>query len=64
MSYDLVIRGAKVVDGTGMPAYRADLAIQDGRIARIGRIDGACARTIDAAGAVVAPAPHPKGVRP
>ena len=55
MTFDLVIRGGRVVDGTGMPAYLADLAIQDGRIARIGRIDGDCARTIDAAGAVVAP---------
>ena len=55
MTFDLVIRGGRVVDGTGMPAYLADLAIQDGRIARIGRIDGDCDRTIDAADAVVAP---------
>ncbi|MEN8158541.1 MAG: amidohydrolase family protein [Myxococcota bacterium] len=55
MPYDLVIRGGTVVDGTGMPGYAADLALQDGRIARIGRIPEAGAREFDAAGLVVAP---------
>ena len=55
MAYDLVIRGGRVLDGTGMPAFAADVAIQDGRIARIGRISGDARRVIDADGCVVAP---------
>jgi N-acyl-D-aspartate/D-glutamate deacylase len=39
MAWDLVIRGGRVVDGTGMRAFRADLAVKDGRIARIGRAE-------------------------
>ena len=38
-AYDVVIRGGTIVDGTGIPKYRADLAIKDGRVALIsGRI--------------------------
>ena len=44
-----------VVDGTGLPAYTADVAVEAGRIARIGRIDAPARRTIDAAGKAVAP---------
>src|SRR5688500_10199103 len=55
-AYDVVIRGGRIVDGTGAPSYRADLAIRDGRIVAIGRPDAARARrTIDATGKVVAP---------
>jgi N-acyl-D-amino-acid deacylase len=53
--YDLVIRNGIVVDGTGLPRRRADVAVQDGRIAAVGFVDGAGAREIDAAGNVVAP---------
>jgi dihydroorotase/N-acyl-D-amino-acid deacylase len=54
--YDLIIRNGRVVDGSGRPAFRADLAIKDDRIVRIGNLQGARAkRTIDAAGQVVAP---------
>src|SRR5688500_11354457 len=55
-SYDLVITGGTVVDGTGLPRRRADVGILDGRIAAIGFIepdDGA--QVIDATGRVVAP---------
>jgi N-acyl-D-aspartate/D-glutamate deacylase len=55
MSFDLVIRGGRVVDGSGMPGFQADVAIQDGRIARIGRVTEAARRVIDADGAVVTP---------
>jgi N-acyl-D-aspartate/D-glutamate deacylase len=56
VTYDLVIRGGRIVDGTGAPSYRADLAIRDGRIAAIGRPDAAKARRVlDVAGMVVAP---------
>ncbi len=52
----MVIRNGHIVDGTGSPWYAADLAIRDGRIAAIGKLDGAPAkRTIDAHGMVVAP---------
>jgi N-acyl-D-amino-acid deacylase len=53
--YDLVIRGGRVVDGSGMPAFTADVAVQDGRIARIGRVEQRGRREVDAAGKVVAP---------
>ena len=53
---DLLIRHGRIVDGTGAPWYRADIAIRDGRIAAIGRLaDATATRTIDAAGFVVAP---------
>jgi N-acyl-D-aspartate/D-glutamate deacylase len=55
MPFDLVIRGGRVVDGSGMPGFHADLAIQDGRIARIGRVAEAAKRVIDADGCVVTP---------
>ena len=55
-NYDLIIRNGHVIDGTGSPWYGADIAIQDGRIAAIGRLDSTTAkRTIDAAGMVVTP---------
>ncbi|MEY2570727.1 MAG: N-acyl-D-amino-acid deacylase, partial [Acidimicrobiaceae bacterium] len=54
-SYDLVIRNGVVVDGTGLPRRRADVAIADGKIAEIGFIEGTGAREIDATGRVVAP---------
>ena len=54
--YDLVIRGGTIVDGTGIPRYKADLAVKDGRVARIsGRISPGAAREIDAGGCIVAP---------
>jgi N-acyl-D-aspartate/D-glutamate deacylase len=53
--YDLVIRGGEVVDGTGLPAYRADVAVREGRIARIGRILERGREEIDARGQAVAP---------
>jgi N-acyl-D-aspartate/D-glutamate deacylase len=55
MPFDLVIRGGRVVDGSGMPAFLADVAIRDGRIARIGHVTEAATRVIDGDGAVVTP---------
>ena len=55
-TFDLIIRGGRIVDGTGAPSYVADLAVRDGRIAAIGRLDPARARrVIDASGQVVTP---------
>jgi N-acyl-D-amino-acid deacylase len=53
--YDLVIRNGYIVDGTGLPRYRADLAIQSGRIACIGRIKDSAKQVIDAEGHVITP---------
>lgn len=54
--YDLIITNGLIIDGSGRPALRADLAIKDDRIVRIGNLLGAGAkRTIDAKGQVVAP---------
>ena len=54
--FDLVIRGGTIVDGTGIPKYRADLGVHNGRVAMIsGRISAAGAKEIDASGCVVAP---------
>jgi len=54
--YDLVLRNARIVDGTGSPWYRGDLGIRGDVIARIApSIDGPAARTIDVGGLVVAP---------
>jgi N-acyl-D-aspartate/D-glutamate deacylase len=55
MTYDLVIKGGLVVDGTGAPARQADVAIAGGVIAEVGRVTAGAARVIDAAGLVVAP---------
>ncbi|HYF60883.1 MAG TPA: amidohydrolase family protein [Burkholderiaceae bacterium] len=54
--YDILIRDGMIVDGTRAPRYRADVAIADGVIAKIGRIDPADAdEVLDAKGLVVAP---------
>ena len=48
MAYDLLIKGGRIVDGSGQPAYLGDVAVQDGRIPAIGRIREAARRTLDA----------------
>jgi len=54
--YDLLIRGGRIVDGSGNPWFSGDVAVKDGRIAAVGRITNASAtRVVDAAGLVVAP---------
>ena len=53
--FDVVIRNGSIVDGSGEPAFGGDLAIKDGRIAAVGKVEGAAARTIDATGKTVAP---------
>jgi N-acyl-D-aspartate/D-glutamate deacylase len=54
-AYDLVIRGGRVVDGSGADAYDADVAVKDGRIAAVGQIAGAGVEEIDARGRLLTP---------
>ena len=65
--YDLIIRGGKVVDGSGNPWYHADIAIKNDRIEEIGQLSNHEAkRVIDAHGLVVAPGfidPHTHALR-
>ena len=53
--YDLLIKNGVVVDGSGGARYAADVAVQDGKIAAIGRLSARAKTTIDAEGHVVSP---------
>ena len=53
--YDLVIRGGTVIDGTGSAPIDADIAIKDGKIARVGTVSGTGTEEIDAKGKLVTP---------
>ncbi len=56
--YDLIIRGGKIIDGTGEPPFEAELAVENGVIARVerrGTIDGDAREVIDATGCAVTP---------
>ncbi len=55
MAYDLLIKNGLIVDGSGMPAFRGDVGIKNGKIVEIGKLSGAAGRTIDAEGRAVAP---------
>jgi N-acyl-D-aspartate/D-glutamate deacylase len=55
MQYDLVIKNGTVIDGSGMPRYRADVGVRRGKIVTIGRIREPAREVIDAEGQVVAP---------
>ena len=52
---DLVIRNARIVDGTGGAEIRGDVAIKDGSIVAVGKYDGEANETLDAAGSILAP---------
>ena len=53
--YDLIVKGGRIVDGTGNPAYYADVAVSNGKIVRIGSNLGVADTVLDAKGMVVAP---------
>ncbi len=55
MGFDLLIKNGRIVDGSGLPAYRGDVGIRQGRIAALGRLAGPARQVIDAEGRVVAP---------
>src|SRR5688500_17079943 len=53
--HDVVIRGGTVVDGTGGPSLKADVAIDDGRISVVGKVDEPGEKELDADGLLVLP---------
>src|SRR5437016_14129168 len=55
MAYDLLIRNATIVDGTGGPRKNGAVAVQDGVIQAVGEVSGEASRVVDAHGQVVAP---------
>jgi N-acyl-D-aspartate/D-glutamate deacylase len=55
MEYDLLVRGGRIVDGSGLPSYNGDIAIKDGKIVELGRINGGARKTLDVGGLAVAP---------
>src|SRR5205809_6036749 len=55
MAYDLLIKNGLVVDGSGMPAFRGDIGVKNGKIVEIGKLSGPADRKIDAEGRAVAP---------
>jgi len=54
-AYDLVFRGARIVDGTGNPWFNGDVAVKGQRIAAVGRVTGAGTREVDTHGLALAP---------
>ena len=52
---DLVIRNGNIVDGSGLPSYLGDIAINDGRIVRVGNVADTGTTEIDARGKIVSP---------
>ena len=54
-AHDLIIRGGSVLDGTGSPARTADVAVTDGIVTDVGRVDGSAAEELDADGLLVTP---------
>ena len=55
MAFDVVVKNGTVIDGSGLPRFRGDVGVRDGRIASIGRIRERAREVIDAEGHVVAP---------
>jgi len=55
MAYDLLIKNARIVDGTGAPAYTGGLAVEGGKIVAVGDVSGTARREINGDGLVLAP---------
>ena len=53
--YDLILKGGRIYDGSGMPSFNADVAVRGGRIAGIGRVNDAADKVLDVGGLAVAP---------
>jgi N-acyl-D-amino-acid deacylase len=55
MAYDLLVKNGLIVDGSGMPAFRGDVGVKNGKIAEIGKLSSPAEKTVDADGRAVAP---------
>ena len=55
MSYDLLIKNGRIIDGSGRPAYSGDVGVAQGKIVETGRLDGSARHVIEADGRAVAP---------
>ena len=55
MAFDLLVKNGMIVDGSGLPRFRGDIGVTDGKIVEIGRLSGAARETLDAEGHVVSP---------
>ncbi|WP_127579397.1 N-acyl-D-amino-acid deacylase family protein [Paenibacillus koleovorans] len=53
--FDLLLRNGRIVDGTGNPWLFGDVAVKDGRIAAVGRVEGEAQQVLDVSGQVIAP---------
>ncbi len=53
--FDVLVRNGLVVDGSGQPAFQGDVAVKDGKIVAVGRVDGEARQVVDAGGRVIAP---------
>ena len=48
--FDLLLKGGRIYDGSGMPSFNADVAVAGGKIAAIGRLNGTAKRTLNVEG--------------
>jgi N-acyl-D-amino-acid deacylase len=53
--YDLILKGGRIYDGSGMPSYHGDVGVKDGKIVEVGRLNGGTKRTLNVDGLAVAP---------
>ncbi|MGB1822277.1 MAG: amidohydrolase family protein [Acidimicrobiales bacterium] len=53
--HELVVRNARIIDGSGSPEFLGDLAVSDGRITNVGKVDGQTQRELDADGQLLLP---------
>ena len=53
--YELILKGGRIYDGSGLPSFIGDVAISNGRIQEIGRINESADRVLDVGGLAVAP---------
>jgi N-acyl-D-aspartate/D-glutamate deacylase len=55
MTYDLLIKNGRVIDGSGRPAFHGDVGVAKGKIVELGRLSGSARQTIEADGRVISP---------
>ncbi|MGH7846222.1 MAG: N-acyl-D-amino-acid deacylase family protein [Candidatus Binatia bacterium] len=55
MTYDLLVKNGRIIDGSGMPSFLGDVGVAKGKIVEVGRLSGSARRSVDVEGLVVAP---------